>query len=358
MKSIFNQETFASFIDGQMDVASDQEEIRNCIVTNKPYKRLRWTNSAQLAKALNLNSQLDQVPPYQRAMILTQTATLLRKYKQALAEIITREMGKAILESEGEIEYAANYFDWFAEEAKRIYGRIIPSSSNGKRLFMRYEPIGPCGIITPWNFPIAMAARKLAPAFSAGCSVIAKPSSISPLSLIALALICNEAGFPKNSFNVVIGNGEDIGKKICEAAQIRKVSFTGSCDAGKMVYTACSQHLKKVTMELGGNAPVIVCEDADLELTAKQILIAKFRVSGQTCICANRFYVHEKILDDFLKQMRHELDHFQVGNPLDRSTQMSNILHPTSKKKLSTHLQDALDKGAKPSIWRYPSSRA
>ena len=284
---------------------------------------------------------------YERAAILNKIAALMIKNKEELARCVTMEMGKPIVDARSEVEYAASYFLWFAEEAKRIYGKEIPSRSPNKRLYVRYEPIGPCAIITPWNFPIAMAARKIAAAFAAGCPVISKPSSITPLSLLFLGALSHEAGIPKESVHILIGDGERIGEALLAAEPIRKLSFTGSCEVGKALYRQCAESVKKITMELGGHAPLIVFDDADLKKAIEGAYAAKFRISGQTCICANRLFVHKKILPNFLEGLIKKVKRMKIGDPLEEDTDLTTSIHPESQRKARAHIEDAIKNGAK-----------
>ena len=297
-------------------------------------------------KALKIPS-LQKMTAYQRSFILDNIASLLEKEKSEIAKLITLEMGKPLREALNEVDYTASYFKWFSEEAKRIYGMEIPSQLPDKRLFLKYEPIGPSAIITPWNFPIAMAGRKMAAAFAAGCPVIAKPSPETPASLVALGLLCLKAGLPKEALQILIGNEEKIGEAFLKAPLIRKLSFTGSCVLGKYLYRGCAETLKKATMELGGHAPCIIFDDADLEKALEGVLIAKFRQSGQTCICANRLFVQDNIYSKFLEGFIAKVKELPIGDPLQESTYFSHAIHPLSEKKVQAHIKDALAKGAK-----------
>ena len=287
------------------------------------------------------------IPPYERARILRRIKKQLLTNKEDLAKCITLEMGKPIADARGEVTYTANYFGWFAEEVKRLYGKSIPSAKKNKKVELRYEPIGPCGIITPWNFPIAMAGRKIAAALAAGCPVIVKPSSFSPISLLMLATLCHDGDLPPDSLHVLIGDSRKIGKALMEALHIHKLSFTGSYETGRELYVQGAHTLKKATLELGGNAPLIVFDDANLEDAVQGAIAAKFRMSGQTCVCANRLFVHKKILPTFLTLFIKKVKALKIGNPFKEETELSHTLHPNSLKKARAHIEDALQKGAK-----------
>lgn len=312
---------------GKLHLATD-EEIKHAIDVVKKYPVIA-------------------IPPHERSKILRGIRMELLDNKEDLAKCITIEMGKPIAEARGEVTYAANYFAWFAEEAKRIYGMEIPSSKDNKKLELRYEPVGPCGIITPWNFPVAMAARKIASAIAAGCPVIIKPSSFTPVSLLMLATMCHEGDLPPDALHVLIGDSEKIGQALMKAPHVRKLSFTGSYETGKHLYIQGAHTLKKATLELGGNAPLIVFDDANLEVAVDGAIAAKFRMSGQTCVCANRLFVHKKILPTFLTLFIKKVKALKVGDPFIEETELSTVLHPSSLKKARAHIEDAIQKGAK-----------
>ncbi|WP_420421480.1 NAD-dependent succinate-semialdehyde dehydrogenase [Simkania sp.] len=261
--------------------------------------------------------------------------------------MITHEMGKPLSQARIEADYTASYFVWYAEEAKRIYGMDIPSQYPNKRIQLRYEPIGPCAIISPWNFPLAMAGRKMAAAFAAGCPVIVKPSSDTPLSFILFGNLCLEAGVPKEALQILVGNGNMIGNALMNASLIRKLSFTGSCEVGKHLYQGSSVSLKKLTMELGGHAPLLVFNDADLEKAVDGAIASKFRQSGQTCVCTNRFFIQSKIYPKFLNRFVEKVQKLKVGDPFEETTDLSFALHPTSVEKAKRHIEDAVKQGAK-----------
>ena len=341
-------DTFGSLIDGNTEaVGSPTSHIS--YVTKKEWAKLHFVDDKGIETALNALQKptLQMLTPYERANILQKIATLLIRDKEDLAHLITLEMGKPIKEARGEIDYTASYFTWLAEEAKRIYGKTVPSQFPDKRLFIHYEPIGPTAIITPWNFPIGMAGRKMASAFAAGCPVIIKPSPETPVSLLSLGKLCLEAGIPKEALHILIGDEVKIGEAFLNAPFIRKLSFTGSCEVGRLLYKGSAATLKKLTMELGGHAPLIVFDDADLDKAVDEAIISKFRQSGQTCICANRFFVQQGIYPTFLKRFTEKVSSMKVGDPFDETTHLSHAIHPLSHKKAEAHVADALKKGAK-----------
>lgn len=344
---MFNQSKFGSLVNGKWQTNGKEEPLISP-VTKKEWKTLCLTTDDQIAAALEAvkKNPLKEMTAYERAAILNKIAELLLKHKEELATCITMEMGKPMQDARGEIDFSASFFRWFAEEAKRIYGMEIPSNFPDKRIHVRHEPIGPCGIITPWNFPVAMPARKFAPAFAAGCPVISKPSPETPVSQLLVAALCIEAGIPKESLHILIGDEKKIGEALLGAPHIRKISFTGSCAVGKLLYRMSAETLKKMTMELGGHAPLIVFDDADLDKAIEGAFVAKFRLSGQTCVCANRLFVHKKILPEFLKRYTEKVKSMKIGDPLKDETDLTHSIHPESQKKARAHIEDAIQKGA------------
>ena len=263
-----------------------------------------------------------------------------------LATIITLEGGKPISESLGEIAYAASFFEWFSEEAKRVYGDLIPGHQYDRRTLVIKQPIGVVGCITPWNFPSAMLARKIAPAIAVGCSVVAKPAPETPFSATAMAYLSELAGVPKGIFNVVTGDAEKIGSTMTSHKDVKKITFTGSTAVGKHLLKASADSVKKVSLELGGHAPFIVFGDANLEAAVEGAVIAKYRNSGQTCVCANRIYVQSSIYDDFSQRFTEKASALVVGNGLDESTQQGPLISENAIEKVSNHIEDAKNSGA------------
>ncbi|SCU90685.1 LADA_0F05798g1_1 [Lachancea dasiensis] len=287
--------------------------------------------------------------PRQRATWLRKIFSLMMENIDDLAKILSWENGKPLAEAKGEIKYAASFFEWFSEEAPRIYGTAITPGIEGNRAFTRREPIGVCGIICPWNFPSAMIARKAAAALAAGCTVVIKPDSQTPLSALGLAHLVQEAGIPPGVFNIVLSHSKtpEFGLKLCESTKVRKVSFTGSTAVGKILMKQSASTMKKLSLELGGNAPFIVFDDADLDKAVEQAIACKFRGMGQTCVCANRFYVQRSIHDQFAVKLAEKVEKFVIGHGLDNGVTHGPMINPKSIEKVEAHVKDAVEKGAK-----------
>ena len=283
----------------------------------------------------------------QRGRILRKLFDLLVENKVDLGRIITAENGKAKADAEGEVLFSASFFEWFAEEAPRVYGDVIPHSNSTSRTHVIKEPVGVCGLITPWNFPMAMGARKVAAALAAGCTVVLKSDGLTPISLNAMAVLGERAGIPKGVLNVVtaLNNTPQLGLALCQSDTVKKISFTGSTRVGKLLMQQSSNTLKKLSLELGGNAPFIVFDDADLEIAASSALASKFKVTGQTCVCANRIYVQEGIYDRFCQRLVEEVKKFHVGNGAEDTVTHGPMTNGVSKVK--EHIQDAVSKNAK-----------
>lgn len=282
----------------------------------------------------------------ERAYFLLNLKRLMNENKRDLAQLMSLEMGKPILEAENEVIYAAEFLSWYAEEGKRIYGESIPASSKDKRLFVHKQPVGVTAAITPWNFPIAMVTRKIGPTLAAGCTSVIKPSSESPLTALAFGKLVELSGIPKGVINIVTGASAEISEEIFSNPAVRKVSFTGSTEVGKSLVAKSAFQLKKLSLELGGHAPFIVFEDADLEKAAEGAVASKFRNAGQTCICANRIYVHENVKDEFTEIFAQKVKEMRVGNSLDEATQVGPLINSSGLDKVKEHVKDALDKGA------------
>jgi succinate-semialdehyde dehydrogenase/glutarate-semialdehyde dehydrogenase len=282
-----------------------------------------------------------------RATILHRWFALITQHTEDLALLMTSEQGKPLAEARGEVAYAASFIEWFAEEAKRVYGDTIPGHQTDKRLLVLKQPIGVTAAITPWNFPAAMITRKVAPALAAGCCMILKPALQTPLTALALAQLAEEAGVPAGVFSVVTGDAQSIGKVLCDSPVVRKLSFTGSTAVGKQLMAQCAPTLKKLSLELGGNAPFIVFDDADLDAAVEGAVIAKYRNAGQTCVCANRIYVHEKVYEAFAEKLAAKVMALKVGAGVDDGVVIGPLIDAKALEKVQTHLHDALDKGAK-----------
>ncbi|MCW2295092.1 succinate-semialdehyde dehydrogenase/glutarate-semialdehyde dehydrogenase [Pseudomonas sp. BIGb0408] len=283
----------------------------------------------------------------ERSAVLKRWHALMLENADALAEILTLEQGKPLAEAKGEILYAASFIEWFAEEAKRIYGDTIPSHKPDARIVVTKEPIGVVAAITPWNFPAAMITRKVGPALAAGCPCIVKPAPETPFSALALAVLAEEAGIPPGIFNVITGDAVAIGNELCASATVRKLSFTGSTPIGKLLMQQCASTLKKVSLELGGNAPFIVFDDADLERAVDGALIAKFRNAGQTCVCVNRFLVQDGIHDAFVARLAERVGELRVADGFAEGAQQGPLINERAVDKVADHVADALGKGAR-----------
>jgi succinate-semialdehyde dehydrogenase/glutarate-semialdehyde dehydrogenase len=267
-----------------------------------------------------------------------------------LARLMTQEQGKALMEAKGEVTYAASFIEWFAEEAKRVMGAIPASPWSDKRMMVLKQAIGVCVSITPWNFPLAMITRKVAPAIAAGCTIVIKPAEQTPLSALALAELAKEAGIPDGVINIVTAdakNSVEIGKALCDSPKVRHLSFTGSTPVGRILMEQCAPTIKKVALELGGHAPFIVFEDADLDAAVSGAMQSKYRNAGQTCVCTNRFYVHENLHDAFVEKLSQASKRLVIGPGLDKGVQLGPLIDQQAINKVEQHVQDALAKGAR-----------
>ncbi|MBD0153015.1 NAD-dependent succinate-semialdehyde dehydrogenase, partial [Acinetobacter baumannii] len=282
-----------------------------------------------------------------RSIILKKWFDLIISNADDLAFILTSEQGKPLAEAKGEILYAASFIEWFAEEAKRIYGDIIPSPYPDARIVVNKQPIGVVAAITPWNFPAAMITRKVAPALAAGCPCIVKPAPETPFTALALVDLAVQAGVPAEIFSVITGDAAHIGDAIFESDVVRKFTFTGSTPVGKMLLERSAKTLKKVSLELGGNAPFIVFDDADLDAAIEGALIAKFRNAGQTCVCVNRFLVQAGIYEKFIATLSQKIQNFNIGNGLEAGHDIGPLINANAVKKVEAHIQDALDKNGR-----------
>ncbi len=294
--------------------------------------------------------------PKQRARLLRNWADLMIQNREDLAKIMTWEQGKPLSESLGEIDYAASYLEWFSEEAKRTYGDLIPTHKKELRLLAWKEPIGVTGILTPWNFPSSMITRKVGPALAAGCVVISKPSELTPYSALALAVLAQEAGIPPGVFQVVTGRPEPIADEFLENPAVKKISFTGSTRVGKILLEKSAKQIKRISLELGGNAPFIIFADANLEEAVKGAIASKFRNTGQTCVCTNRFLVEEKVAEEFASRLSKEVSNFKVGNGFLDGVNQGPLIHSGALAKVQAHVADALSKGGKLLVGGKPHS--
>lgn len=292
--------------------------------------------------------------PAWRAKLAKERANILRKWFELmiantddLALIMTTEQGKPLAEARGEIAYAASFIEWFAEEAKRVYGDVIPQHQADKRLVVIKQPVGVCGLITPWNFPAAMITRKAAPALAAGCTVVIKPATQTPYSAFALAELAERAGIPKGVINIVSGSAKEIGGELTSNTTVRKISFTGSTEVGAVLMKQSAETIKKVSLELGGNAPFLVFDDADIDAAVEGAMISKYRNNGQTCVCANRILVQDSVYDRFAAKLAEKVRALKVGRGTEAGVNIGPLIDENAVAKVEEHIQDAVAKGAK-----------
>ena len=283
----------------------------------------------------------------QRAALLESWHALMLAHVDDLALILTTEQGKPMAEARGEIAYGASFVKWFAEEARRVYGTTIPSPTPDRRIVTLKQPVGVCGIVTPWNFPNAMITRKVAPALAAGCTVVIKPSELTPFSALALGVLAERAGIPAGVINIVTGMPTAIGAEIMANETVRKISFTGSTRVGSLLMRGAADSIKRLSLELGGNAPFIVFDDADLDLAVEGALISKFRNGGQTCVCANRILVQSPVYDEFADRLAKRVDALKVGPGTATDVSIGPMINSAAIKKIESHVADAITKGAK-----------
>lgn len=283
----------------------------------------------------------------ERSIILRKWFELMMANQDDLGTLMTAEQGKPLAEAKGEIAYAASFIEWFAEEGKRIYGDTIPQHGSDKRIVVIKEPVGVVAAITPWNFPAAMITRKAGPALAAGCPIVIKPATETPYSAFAMAELADRAGVPKGIINVITGASREIGGEMTSNPIVRKLTFTGSTEVGKILIKQCADTVKKVSMELGGNAPFIVFDDADLDAAVIGAMASKYRNTGQTCVCANRIYVQDGVYDEFLSRFSQAISAMKVGDGLKGATQQGPLINMSAVEKVEEHLKDAVDKGAR-----------
>jgi succinate-semialdehyde dehydrogenase / glutarate-semialdehyde dehydrogenase len=329
--------------------------MSNVIIVKNPatgqvIREIKSNTEEEIKQAIKIGhesfNKWAKINAHERSKLLLKWSRIIQDHKNEVAEIMTLENGKPLSESLGEVDYATSYIDWYAEEAKRIYGRTVPASSETKRIIVSKQPIGLVAAITPWNFPAAMMTRKAAPALAAGCPFIVKPAVETPLTTMRLVELAHEAGIPVDVIQFVNGSGSAVGKIFTSSEYIRKITFTGSTPIGKLLIKDSADTVKHVTMELGGHAPLIVAEDADIDFAVKQTVITKFRNAGQTCVCANRIIVHENIADTFSKKLAEEVSKLKVGNGLEKDTNVGPIINEKGFEKIVAQINDAVEKGA------------
>ena len=282
----------------------------------------------------------------ERSAILRRWFDLIIENTDDLAYLMTREQGKPLAEARGEVTYGASFVEWFAEEAKRVYGDTIPQTVASRRILVLKQPVGVCAAITPWNFPVAMITRKVAPGLAAGCTFVVKPASMTPYSALAMAELAERAGVPKGVFNVVTGSASEIGDELCANKLVRKLSFTGSTAVGKILLKKCADTVKRVSMELGGHAPFIVFDDADLDKAVEGAIACKFRNAGQTCVCTNRIYVQSSVFDSFTSKFKAAVETLTVGPGMEAGVTVGPLIEPAALDKVDSHVADAKSQGA------------
>ena len=287
-----------------------------------------------------------ELTAYERSIYLKKLNDLILENTNEIAQIMTIEMGKPFQEACGEVKYAASFIEWFAEEGKRVYGETIPSHNSNKRMQVWKKPVGVVAAITPWNFPAAMITRKLGPALAAGCTIVIKPASETPFTAIKLIELCEKAGIPAGVVNLVTGSSSEIAGAFMNDTRVRKVTFTGSTGVGKLLMKQASDQMKRVSLELGGHAPIIVLDDAKLDLAVDQVVASKFRNAGQTCICGNRIYVQDGIYEEFVRKLTKEVEKLKVGDGMEQGVQIGPLINEKAVEKVDEHVRDALSKGA------------
>jgi succinate-semialdehyde dehydrogenase/glutarate-semialdehyde dehydrogenase len=340
----------AAYIDGQWVEASRTLDVINP-ATQQLLGRVPALGAADAERAVAAAARAfeswKRVSAAERGSVLQRWFELIMANQEDLARLMTAEQGKPLSESRGEIAYSASFIEWFAQESRRVYGQVIPGHMADKRLVVLREPVGVVGAITPWNFPSAMITRKVGPALAAGCTVVLKPSELTPFSALALAWLGSQAGVPAGVFSVVTGEATAIGEVLTTDPRIRKFTFTGSTRVGKMLAARCMGTVKHVSLELGGNAPFIVFDDADLDKAVEGAMISKFRNTGQTCVCANRILVQRGIHDQFVARLSAKVAAMVIGDGLEGVTQQGPLINAAAVEKVERHVQDALAHGGK-----------
>lgn len=342
-----------AFINGKWIDASNKKEFAVFNPsTQKLIAKVSDTNPSDFQYAIDTAHEAfngwKQIAAHERSQILRRWFELQMEHKEDLAIILATEQGKPYNEALGEIQYGASFVEWFAEEAKRVYGDTIPGHQADKRIFVINQPIGVVAAITPWNFPNAMITRKVAPALAVGCTVIIKPAEDTPLSALALAYLAKEAGFPDGVFSVLpTSNPQSFGEHVCESKTVKKISFTGSTAVGKWLIQHSAQTVKKLSLELGGNAPFIVLDDADIDTAVQGAIASKYRNAGQTCVCANRIFVQNAIYDSFIEKFKDAVSNLKVGDAFDKDVAIGPLINSDAVKKVNDLMDDALNKGAK-----------
>lgn len=338
------------YINGEWLITDQVLEVKNPAnghLVDKVYLVEKKETQRAIEAAKNAFPSWSGLTGEQRGAYLHKVVEKLEEKKEHLAKTITKEMGKTIHNARNEVGSTIAFFKWYAEESRRVYGDLIPASAPNKRISVLKQPIGVVGAITPWNFPLSMSARKLGPALAVGCTVVIRPSRESPLSTVELFKIFDEVGLPKGVVNLVIGNSTDIVGELMSSHDVRKISFTGSTEVGKKLIRQSAETVKRVSMELGGHAPFIVFEDADIDLAIEGTVISKFSSNGQQCVCSNRIYVHDSIYDTFAKCFADKVSSLVIGDGLDENIQIGPLVNQDAVNKSHEHVTDAINKGAK-----------
>lgn len=341
------------YINGEWVTTKEELEVKNPAtgkVIGSVSKGQEDEAQAAISAAKVSMSSWSKLTAKDRYDYLKRTAEILRSKIDHIANVITTEMGKPLNEAKSEISLAIDYLDWYAEEGRRIYGETIPASSESKRLMVIRQPVGVVGAITPWNFPIAMITRKIAPAIAAGCTVILKPASATPLTAIEVFKAFHEAGIPKGVVNLLHGSASKIAKALMDSSDVRKITFTGSTEVGKQLVRQSADTMKKVSMELGGHAPFIVFDDADLDHATDAAIASKFRNAGQTCVCTNRIYVQESVVEEFSELLSNKISELVIGNGLESGVTIGPLIDQEAVAKAEDHVKDAVAKGAVVSV--------
>jgi len=348
-KALFRQQ---NYINGKWVDAADGAKV--AVVNPSTGKKIGSVPSISAKECAAAVDAANAALPAWRATDAKTRANILRKWfdlcmaaQDDLGMILTTEQGKPLAEGKGEIAYGASFLEWFAEEAKRAYGDIIPATSADKRIMVLKQPVGVVAAITPWNFPCAMIARKVGAALAAGCTIVIKPASATPFTALAMAELAERAGVPKGVINVINGSARVIGGELTSNPIVRKLTFTGSTEVGKILLEQCAGTVKKVSMELGGNAPFIVFDDADLDAAVEGCIISKFRNAGQTCVCANRIYVHDKVYDAFARKLKAAVKKLTMGDGLKAGVQIGPMIDMAGVEKVEEHIVDAVEKGGR-----------
>ncbi|MDI2090176.1 NADP-dependent succinate-semialdehyde dehydrogenase [Commensalibacter oyaizuii] len=348
-QSLFRQQCY---INGQwLDADSGQTINVTNPATNEVIGTVPKMGPTETRKAVKAAEQAQihwrEKTAKERSVILRRWYDLVLQSQDDLALLLTMEQGKPLAEAKGEIAYGASYLEWFAEEAKRVYGDVIPGASQTQRVVVIKQPIGVTAAITPWNFPNAMITRKAGAALAVGCSMVLKPASATPYSALALAVLAEQAGVPAGVLNILTGSAGEIGDELTSNPIVRKLSFTGSTEIGADLMQACAKTVKKLSMELGGNAPFIVFDDADIDAAVEGAMISKYRNAGQTCVCANRLYVQKGIYDDFVTKLKAAVGKLKVGNGTEAGVTVGPMIDAKAVEKVKEHIDDAISKGAK-----------